>query len=67
MEVCPELDQWRPRRAVWKEWKEALGGRAVSKKEEEEDLLGLSFIASTNFFFHFPTHPPLYIDHFRSS
>ena len=36
---CPELDQWRPRKAVWKDWRESLGGWAVSKKEEEEDLL----------------------------
>ena len=36
MEERPELDNLRPRREVWKEWKEALGGRAVSKKEAEE-------------------------------
>ena len=42
LEECSELDRWRPRTAVWKEWREALGGRAVSKKEAEEegDLLG---------------------------
>ena len=53
VEECPELDQWRPRRAVWKEWKEALGGRAVSKKEaeEEEDLLGAFFYRIYEFLF----------------
>ena len=50
VEECSEIDQWRPRRAVWKEWKEALGGGAVIKKkaEEEGDLLGNFF-----FLFHF--------------
>ena len=35
VEECPELDQWRPRRAEWAEWRETLGGRAKRKKKEE--------------------------------
>ena len=30
VEECPELDQWRPRWTVWKDWGEAPGERAVS-------------------------------------
>ena len=26
VEECPEMNQWRPRRAVWKEWREAPRG-----------------------------------------
>ena len=61
VEECPELDQWRPRRAVWKEWREALGGRAVSKKEAEEegDLLGAFFYRVYDFFFSFSNPPPI--------
>ena len=59
VEECPELDQWRPRRAVWREWKEASGGRAVSKKEEEEDLLGAFFYRIYEFLFSFPNPPPI--------
>ena len=64
VEECPELDEWRPRRAVWKEWREALGGRAVSKKEAEEEGIYwvLSFFEFTNFFFPFPTHLQLSTD-----
>ena len=63
VEECPELDQWRPRRAVWKDWKEALGGRAVSnksKKEEEEegDLLGAFFFRIYEFLFILPNMSP---------
>ena len=60
-EECPELEQWRPRRVVWKEWREALGGRAVSKKEaeeEEEDLLGAFFYRIYEFLFSFADPPP---------
>ena len=60
VEECPELEQWRPRRAVWKEWREALGGRAVSKKEEEEeDLLGAFFFRIYEFLFTFSDPPPV--------
>ena len=62
MEECPELDQWRPaRRAVWKEWREALGGRAASKKEAEEegDLLGAFFYRVYEFLFSFSNPPPI--------
>ena len=61
VEACPELGQWRPRRAVWKEWKEALGGRAVSKKEAEEegDLLGAFFYRVYEFLFSFSNPPPI--------
>ena len=59
VEECPELDQWRPRRAVWKDWREALGGRAVSKKEEEEDLLGAFFYRVYEFLFTFSDPPPV--------
>ena len=57
----PELEQWRPRRAVWKEWREALGGRAVSKKEAEEegDLLGAFFYRVYEFLFSFSNPPPI--------
>ena len=44
----PELDRWRPRRAEWKEWREALGGWATRKKkgtEQEVDLLGIFFLS----------------------
>ena len=40
VEECPELEQWGPRRAVWKEWREALRGRGVSKKKKEEEEEG---------------------------
>ena len=47
VEECPGLAEWRPRRAaVWKEWREALGGRAVSKKEAEEQGDLLFFLSS---------------------
>ena len=62
VEECPELDQWRPRRAVWKDWREALGGRAVSKKKEEEeegDLLGAFFYRVYEFLFSFSNPPPV--------
>ena len=36
VEECPELEQWRPRRAEWAEWREAIGGRAKRKTKEEE-------------------------------
>ena len=61
VEECPELDEWRPRKAVWKEWREALGGRAVSKKEAEEegDLLGAFFYRVYEFLFSFSNPPPI--------
>ena len=61
VEDCPELEQWRPRRAVWKGWREALGGRAVRKKEEEEegDLLGAFFYRVYEFLFSFSNPPPI--------
>ena len=61
VEECPELDQWRPRRAVWKDWREALGGRAVSKKKEEEegDVLGAFFYRVYEFLFSFSNPPPV--------
>ena len=63
VEECPELDQWRPRRAVWKDWREALGGRAVSKKkkeeEEEGDLLGAFFFRIYEFLFTLSNPPPV--------
>ena len=65
VEECPELNQWRPRRAVWKDWREALGGRAVSKKkkkkeeEEEGDLLGAFFFRIYEFLFTFSNPPPV--------
>ena len=62
VEECPELGQWRPRRAVWKEWREALGGRAASKKKKEEggegDLLGAFFYRIYEFLFTFSNPPP---------
>ena len=58
VEECPELNQWRPRRAVWKEWREALGGRAASKKEEE-DLLEAFFYRIYEFLFTFSDPPPV--------
>ena len=63
VEECPELNQWRPRRAVWKDWREALGGRAASKKkkeeEEEGDLLGAFFYRIYEFIFTFSNPPPV--------
>ena len=62
VEECPELDQWRPRKAVWKDWREALGGRAVSKKkkeEEEEDLLGAFFYRVYEFLYTHTNPPPV--------
>src|SRR5258706_8313252 len=63
VEECPELEQWRPRKAVWKDWREALGGRAVSrgkeKEEEEEDLLGSFFYRVYEFLFTFSNPPPI--------
>ena len=61
VEECPELEQWRPRRTVWKEWREALGERAVSKKEAEEegDPLGASFFRIYEFPFSFSNPPPV--------
>ena len=63
VEECPELDQWRPRRAVRKDWRKAPEGRAVSKKkekeEEEEDLLGAFFYRIYEFFFTFSNPPPV--------
>ena len=56
---CPELDQWRPRRMVWKEWKGALGGRGVSKKADEEDLLGAFFYLVYEFLYAFSNPPPV--------
>ena len=46
---------------VWKDWREALGGRAVSKKKEEEegDLLGAFFYRVYEFLFTFPNPPPV--------
>ena len=58
VEECPELNQWRPRRAVWKEWREALGGRAV-RKEEEEDYLGAFFYRIYEFLYTFSDPPPV--------
>ena len=49
---------------VWKDWREALGGRAVSKKktkeEEEGDLLGAFFFRIYEFLFTIsnPIHRP---------
>ena len=63
VEECPELNQWRPRGAVWKEGREALGGRAVSKKkkeeEEEGDLLGAFFYRIYEFLFSFTDQTPV--------
>ena len=63
VEECLELDQWRPRRAVWKDWREALGSRVVSKKkkeeEEEGDLLGAFFYRVYEFLFSFANPPPV--------
>ena len=63
VEECPELDQWRPHKAVWKEWREALGGRAASKKnkedEEEGDRLGAFFYRIYEFLFTFSNPPPV--------
>ena len=62
VEECPELDQWRPRRAVWEDWRKALGGRAVSKKKEEEeegDLLGAFFFRIYEFLFTLSNPPPV--------
>ena len=60
VEECPELSQWRPRRAVWKNWKEALGGRAIRKEEEEEgDALGAFFFRIYEFLFTFSNPPPV--------
>ena len=63
VEECPELDQWRPQRAVWKDWREALGGRATSKnkKEEEEegDLLGAFFYRVYEFLYTHTNPPPV--------
>ena len=62
VEECPELDQWRPRRAVWKDWREALGGRVVGKKEKEEeegDLLGAFFFRIYEFLFTLSNPPPV--------
>ena len=43
------------------EWREALGGRAVSKKEAEEegDLLGAYFYRVYEFLFSFSNPPPI--------
>ena len=43
------------------EWREALGGRPVSKKEveEEEDLLGAFFYQVYEFLFSFSNPPPI--------
>ena len=52
VEECPEFGQWRPRGTEWREWREALGGRARKRKGEREageaevekiDLLELFF------------------------
>ena len=65
VEECPELDQWRPRRAVWKDWGEDLGGRAAAKKkkkeeeEEEGDLLGAFFFRIYEFLYTFSNPPPV--------
>ena len=70
VEECPELVQWRPRRAVWKEWGEALGERVVSKKEAEEegDLLGAFFYRVYEFLpvpvIHKPSGPARYAINF---
>ena len=67
VEECPELNKWRPRRAVWKDWREALGGRAVSnkrKEEEEGDLLGAFFFYIYEFLSAFsnpPTSPRVFV------
>ena len=37
VEECPELEQWRPRRAQWAKWREALGEWAKRKKKEEAE------------------------------
>ena len=55
VEECSELDHWRTRRAGWKDWREALGGRAVSKKE----ALGAFFYRVYEFFFSFSNPPPI--------
>ena len=48
---------------VWKEWREALGGRTVSKKkkeeEEEGDLLGAFFYRIYEFLFSFSNPPSI--------
>ena len=51
-----------PRKAVWKDWREALGGRAVKKEEEEEegDLLGAYFFRIYEFLYTF-SNPPLVV------
>ena len=47
--------------AVWKEWRDALGGRAINKKEAEEegDLLGAFFYCVYEFLFSFSNPPPI--------
>ena len=67
VEECPELNQWRLRRAVWKDWREALEGWAVSnkrKKEEEDegDLLGAFFFRIYEFLFTLSNPPPVIQD-----
>ena len=36
VEECPELEQWRPRRAE-EEWREVLGGRARRREDEGDE------------------------------
>ena len=70
VEECPELDQWRPRKAEWEGWKEVLGRRAKRKEAEEEvDLLGIFFyriyeflysISNTSPIIHTPSFPARY-------
>ena len=67
VEECPELNQWRPRNAVWKDWREALGGRAVSKDRKEAPgggaekdlLLGAFFYRIYEFLFTLDNPPPV--------
>ena len=46
---------------VWKEWKKALEGRAVSKKEAEEEgeLFGVFFYRIYEFLFSFSNPSPV--------
>ena len=52
-------------RAVWKDWREVLGGRAASNKrrrkeeEDEGDLLGAFFFRIYEFLFTFSNPPPV--------
>ena len=56
---CERVSGTGPVETVWKDWREALGGRAVSKKEAEEegDLLGAFFFRNYEFLISFANPP----------